>query len=53
MNSQDIFKAIVTNNNVALLEAVKTVLYEKSNLLVEEYKEVIAKNILNENTNKK
>jgi hypothetical protein len=49
MTSQDIFKAIISDDNVGLLESVNTVLYEKSNLLVEDYKIVVAQNIMSEN----
>jgi hypothetical protein len=49
MNSQDIFKAIITDDNVSLLESVYSVLYEKSNILVEECRIIVGKDMLSEN----
>lgn len=48
MTSQDIFKAIISDDNVALLESVNTVLYEKSNMLLEDIRVLVAQNIIGE-----
>ena len=48
MTAQDIFKAIISDDNITLVESVNTVLYEKSNMLLEDMRIYVGQSIISE-----
>ena len=48
MTAQDIFKAIISDDNITLVESVNTILYEKSNMLLEDMRISVGQSIISE-----